>query len=357
MSFKIGLEASSSLSNRLSGIQRYIIELSSALSKISQNNSEYKIELCYKGSRIKKAGLRPEARLPHKWYWPFPGFTLRRYDLVHALDTTLPFPLPQKLICTVHDLFSLKVEGYSRPKFREKKKRAYEQIIQNCLGVIVPSLSTKKDLVESFNYPESKVFVVPHGVHPSFFSKITSEDVCVSYDCLSKPYILAFGGRERKNFFRVIKAYFAAGLEKDYSLAVVGNMDIESRYFVQQRKAIQGIKELGRVADDLMPGLYKDAAMLCFPSLYEGFGLPVIEAMAAETPVLTSNIGATADIGHNHAVLVDPMSVSEIASGMQKALHLDKVKLKKAGMYARRYTWEKAAINTREIYKSLLQSE
>lgn len=354
--YKIGLEASALLAARLSGIQRYILEFSDALNRLGSSEPEMDFELCYKGTRIKKAHLRPKTPMKHIWYWPFPGFSGKRYNLVHALDTILPWPLPQKIVCTVHDLFSVVVQDYSKPLFRKNKIRSYQQIATNCSAIIVPSSSTKHDLLNNFNYPENQVFIVPHGVHPRFFRKIDSRKVHREYGCLNKPYILAFGGRERKNLLRVIKAYSAASLEKDYNLVIIGNMDIESRYFAQQRKAIQCIKELGGVADELMPGLYKEAAMLCFPSLYEGFGLPVIEAMAAETPVLTSNIGATADIGHDHVVLVDPMSVSEIESGMQKALRLDKGKLKKAGLYAREHTWEKAATSTKDVYKSVLQS-
>lgn len=354
MSFKIGLEASSSLSNRLSGIQRYIVELSAALSKISQDRPEYQIALCYKGSRIKKAGLRPQIKLIHRWYWPFPGLTVRMFDIVHAMDTTLPFPLPKKLICTIHDLFSIKVEGYSSLKFREKKKRAYEKIIRNCQGIIVPSLSTKKDLVESFEYPENKVFIIPHGVNRQFFDSTGNDNFTYPLSAKDEPYILAFGGRERKNLYSVAQAYLESGLSKSHKLVVVGSVEEIVAEFLQSRGAAKRVVQLGSISDDMLPGLYAKASIFCFPSLYEGFGLPVLESMAAGTAVVTSKVGATADIGKDHAVLVDPGSVSDISRGMHEALNLNRDMLAQAKVYAGGFTWEKTAEQTLAVYNATL---
>lgn len=354
MKHKIGLEASSLLAHRLSGIQRYILELSCALSSLIGSDSELGIELCYKVSRIRKASLRPALKLKHRWYWPFPGFSIRGYDLVHALDTTLPWPLPRKLICTVHDLFSIVVKDYSKEHYRKNKIRSYQHIAQTCNAIIVPSKTTKQDLLNNLNYPENQVFVVPHGVNPIFYQKTDPTHRPEKKRVIGKPYVIAFGGRERKNLPRIVKAVLYSGLAESHLLAVIGKIEPEALAVIKDNGLENRVLSLGNVNDADLAELYREASILCFPSLYEGFGLPVLEAMATGIPVVTSSIGATADVGLNHAILVNPKSVAEISDGMRKAIMVGREQLQKAKEYAQGFTWEKTAIETLAIYKSIL---
>ena len=353
---KIGLEASSLLAHRLSGIQRYILELSDSMASLVERDPDIIIELCYKISRIRKSCLRPETRMPYRWYWPVPGFSFKNYKLVHALDTTLPWPLPNKLVCTIHDLFSIIVEDYSKERFRKNKIRSYQRIAENCDAIVVPSNTTKQDLLNNLDYPEDRIFVVPHGVSPLFFQKSKQDLNHEKKEFLKQPYIVAFGGRERKNLSGVVKAFSDSGLAENHLLVVIGGIETEASFLIKDNGLKNKVLSVGNVSDTHLVEIYRKASMLCFPSLYEGFGLPVLEAMAAEVPVVTSNIGATAEVGLNNAVLVNPKSVSEISIGMKNALKLSKNKLKQAREYAKGFTWEKTARETLTIYKTILDS-
>jgi glycosyltransferase involved in cell wall biosynthesis len=356
MKCRIGLEASSLLAHRLSGIQRYILELATALANLTEAEPELRFELCFKISRIRKASLRPESQLKQCWYWPLPGFSIRGYDLFHALDTTLPWPLPDKLVCTIHDLFSIIVEDYSREHFRKKKIRSYQRVAENCSAIIVPSNTTKQDLLNNLDYPEGKIFIVPHGVSPLFFHKINQRHGHEKEKVFERPYIVAFGGRERKNLSGVVRAFSDSVLAENHLLVVIGRIETEASILIKDNGLENKVLSLGNVGDTDLAEIYRNASMLCFPSLYEGFGLPVLEAMAAEIPVVTSNIGAAAEVGLNHAVLVDPKSVSAISMGMENALKINKDMLQQAREYAKGFTWEKTARQTLTIYKTILAS-
>lgn len=356
MKNKICLEASSLLAHRLSGIQRYILELSASMASLVERDPDINIELCYKISRIWKSRLRPETGMPHRWYWPVPGFFFKNYGLVHALDTTLPWPLPGKLVCTIHDLFSIVVKDYSKEHFRKNKLRSYQRIAEKCDAIIVPSNTTKQDILNNLDYPEDRIFVVPHGVRPLFSQKSKQDFNHEKKEFLVQPYIIAFGGRERKNLSGAVRAFSDSGLAEKHLLVVIGKIETEASVLIKDKGLEKRVLSLGNVSDTDLAEIYRNASMLCFPSLYEGFGLPVLEAMAAEIPVVTSNIGATADVVYNHGVLVNPESITEISNGMKNALKISKDKLRQAREYAKGFTWEKTARETLAIYKAILNS-
>lgn len=348
----IGLEASSAVSHKLTGIQRYIRELGKSLAAVG-GEAGYRFELCYKASRLKKRRLKPDLPLHHRWYWPLPGLGVGRYHVLHAMDTTLPRFAPSRMVCTVHDLFSIVVDRYSTPGFRAKKMRAYEQIVSRCQALIVPSPSTRTDIIERFAYPQNKIFVIPHGVNKRFFHQEQNKDEVLE-KVPDRPYILAFGGRERKNLMGTVKAYAMSGLAKTHDLAVVGQVEDDVWSVLQTCKLTDQVLALGRVEDDALPCLYSRADLFAFPSLYEGFGMPVLEAMAAGTPVVSSSIGATADIGKNYAFLANPLLSEEIAEAMLQAVKAGQEITDGAREYARSFTWEKAALDTIGVYRKLL---
>ncbi|MCF8094817.1 MAG: glycosyltransferase family 4 protein [Desulfobacteraceae bacterium] len=352
--YRIGLEASSALSHKVSGIQRYIRELVSALAGLAEFEPNLELELCYKGNRINKKGCRPDLPMGYRWYWPVPGFSTGRYDLVHSLDSSLPWSQPSRMVCTVHDLFSAVLDGYSSHRFRKRKIHTYQRLVRCCDAIIVPSNATKQDIIEYLAYPENRIYVVQHGVQQKFF-QVPAESTSKNSDIIpAEPYILCFGPQKRKNFSRVLRAFIESGLYNTHLLLVVGCLDPEAIAFLQGKGIENRVIGMAGVADEKMPALYMGASALCFPSMYEGFGLPILEAMACGIPVITSRISATAELGSKHAVLVSPESVQEIARGIKQALTFDRFRLARAKEYARRFTWDETAKATLSIYKEIL---
>jgi glycosyltransferase involved in cell wall biosynthesis len=195
--------------------------------------------------------------------------------------------------------------------------------------VIAVSEFTALEAVELLGVDEERVRVIPHGVEPPF----EPDGPAVEGD-----YVLAVGTLEpRKNLPRVVLAAERAGVD----LRVVGAPGWGE----------VGVESAGFVSDDELARLYRGATCLVYPSLYEGFGLPVLEAMASGTPVVTSRNGALAELSGGAAVLVDPRDVDAIAAGIEEAAKR-REELRAAGLErARAFTWEAAAKATADVYR------
>jgi glycosyltransferase involved in cell wall biosynthesis len=201
--------------------------------------------------------------------------------------------------------------------------------------VIAVSELTARDAVELLGVDEERVRVIPHGVAAPFEP---------TGPAAGGDYVLAVGTLEpRKNFPRVVLAAERAGIDvRVAGGAGWGGVDVDS---------------LGFVDDDELARLYRGAAALVYPSLYEGFGLPVLEAMACGTPVVTSRDSAPAEVAGGAAVLVDPLDVEGIAEGIREAI-ARRDELRTAGLErARAFTWEAAAKATADVYREAAARE
>jgi glycosyltransferase involved in cell wall biosynthesis len=258
----------------------------------------------------------------------------------------------------VHDLaFRL------RPKEVPWQQRAYfRAVLGRSLGdaaaVLVPSEATRRDLIERYRITglESKVTIVPEGVTPDVPAAPLPAGI--------KPgFILAVGTVEpRKNYPRLLAAYRRLRGESlpviigdrpgVPELVIAGRRGWAFGDTLQQIGAEPGVRYLGHVDDATLSALYRSAAVLAFPSLYEGFGLPLLEAMAHGLPAVVGNAGALPELADGAAVLVDPEDVAAIASGLERLLADASLRetLGAAGrVRAAAFTWERAAAATREV--------
>jgi glycosyltransferase involved in cell wall biosynthesis len=205
-------------------------------------------------------------------------------------------------------------------------------VVQAASAVIAISEFTKREVVEVLGTAPDKVHAIPIAVEPPF----TAEGPRADGD-----YVLAVGTLEpRKNLGRVVEAARRIGAE----LRVVG------------AEGWGGVKVdgwAGRVSDDELAALYRGARAVAYPSLYEGFGLPVLEAMACGAPVVTSRGGATEEVADHAAVLVDPLDVASIAAGIDEAVSR-RVELRAKGLErARAFSWDRVARDTWAVYESV----
>lgn len=267
------------------------------------------------------------------WYPLLLPRKARDLDVLHCPTFRAPPRCRVPLVVTVHDLAVLRhpltfnrwTRGYSRA--------LVPRAVRAASLLIAVSEFTRAELIELLAIPEERVKVVPNGVEADFRPDGPAAE---------GEYVLAVGTLEpRKNLVRLAEAAHRLGLE----LRVAG------AHGWGGVRLPQGVRTLGFVPDARLAELYRGAICLAYPSLYEGFGIPILEAMACGAPVVTSRGGATEETAGGAAVLVDPLDPSAIAAGIEGTV-ARRGELRAAGLArAAPFTWARAAAETGEVYR------
>jgi alpha-1,3-rhamnosyl/mannosyltransferase len=289
-----------------------------------------------------------------------------RLDLYHATHYVLP-PLPRgKAVVTIHDIIHLlypqflpsrAAHLYARSMIRRALRRADR--------IITVSYNSKRDLVDYFSVSPARIEVIYNGVSPRFRPDVPAEerDRVVRQYGLPTPYLLFLGGEKpHKNLQGVVRAFAQARRLADlpHALALAGPPPRNPARLAALISALELDERVfrpGLVAEEDLPGLVTGADVLLYPTLYEGFGLPVIEAMACGTPVLTSATSALQEIAGGYAYLVDPMDVDAIARGIVALATDEKTRADFRELGRKRaldFSWDKAAERTLEVYRAAL---
>ncbi len=284
-------------------------------------------------------------------------------DVFHSPDFTLPPVWRARTVLTVHDLSFLRVPECFTDALRRYLERVVPRSVSRADHVIADSQSTKRDLVELLGTPADRVTVIYSGVEPRFrpiTDRAALEVVRRRYD-LPPRFILSVGTLQpRKNFGTLIEAF--ARLRnlipeaRNLKLLIVGGKgwlydDIFARV---ENLGLQGqVLFPGFVADEDLPVLYNLADIFVLPSLYEGFGLPPLEAMACGTPVITSNASSLPEVVGEAGVTVEPTDVEGLSEAVRRLLEDAELRreLAQRGLArAREFTWERAARQLLEVY-------
>jgi glycosyltransferase involved in cell wall biosynthesis len=275
--------------------------------------------------------------------------------LLHGMDGFLPYSLRarDRCVATVHDLgWQVHPELYDR-KVRLMYGALFPWALRRANRFIAVSRYTADDLIRRAGVPASRIDVVYHGLDPVFGAPVGPSDPAPS----SSPYVLAVGGvSPRKNTRRLIAAFgrwrARGGHRSSYELRITGtSLD---RDFARDGAGLpDGVSLLGYVDKAALPHLYAGAAAFLYPGIYEGFGLPIIEAMACGAPVITSTTGAAPEVAGGAAIMVDPFSVESIEAGIEQATRPEEAaRLRALGHErARLFTWSDAADATIETYR------
>ncbi|MBI3695127.1 MAG: glycosyltransferase family 4 protein [Acidobacteria bacterium] len=285
---------------------------------------------------------------------PLGSWASRGADLFHITHHLLHPPPRVKLTSFVHDPTPLLMPEFHTASNVRYFRHFVADILPRLAGVIVPSYAVKKDLVERTGVPEERVTVIPHGVDQGFFPPGPLESMRRVYD-LPDHYILSLGTREpRKNLATLFEAYrlLPEDLRRAHPLVVAG----ASGWKLKLAPAPE-VRVLGYVQPETLPLLYNRAAAFVFPSLYEGFGMPLLEAMAAGAPVITSNVSAMPEVVAEAGLTVDPRSPSELARAMERLLtdpELARSLTEKGIRRAREFTWEKTALATKAFFERMV---
>ncbi len=305
-------------------------------------------------------------RLWHRARLPVPIEAVTgRVDLFHEPDFVLPPTLLHTpTVLTVHDLTFIRDAESALPKLRRYLNRVVPRSVARATHVLADSMATKNDLVEFFHTSAEKITVLYGGVDARFAPVRDAKRLAaVRARCNigPGPFILALGTLQpRKNYLRLIQAFSRLQpLAPDLQLVIVGGRGwlYDSIFAQVQHLGLEGCVTFpGFVDDEDLPALYSAAALFAFPSLYEGFGLPVLEAMACGTPVVTSNTSSLIEVGGDAAWLIEPTSVDAIAHAMHRILEdadLRQQLVQRGFQQARRFTWDKAASQLKEIYERI----
>ncbi len=291
----------------------------------------------------------------------------RRVDLLHATFIPPPFsPIPY--VFTMHDTSMFDHPEFYHPAHVRRLHALISIALRRARRVVCVSKQTLTMVAERFRLPHDRLRVVYHGVE-SRFQPIARDEVRRRLQeelGIEWPYVLFVGQLKTrsKNLVRLMEAFDRVRRQghPDLRLVLVGRRGATSERLDEtiHRLGIRNVlHEVGHVPTEHLPLLYNGAALLCLPSLVEGFGLPVLEAMACATPVVTSNLSCLPEIAGGAAVLVDPHSVDAIADGIHRALIDSTLRetLREKGLQrASLFTWERTAQQTLEVYREVIGS-
>jgi glycosyltransferase involved in cell wall biosynthesis len=350
------------------GIGTYIRNLLRALARID-GETEY-VLLCQSADMHAGAELGQNFRTVLE---PSPNYSLReqihvpwvlrreRPDVFHAPHYVLPPAVRCRSVVTIHDTIHLTFPQYLPNRAAYAYARASMwAAVRRSDRILTVSDASKRDILHFFDVPADKVVVVYNGIDERFARTPRAEDVARVRERyqLDQRFVLYVGNiKPHKNLVRLIEAFHLLRRDDaDLKLLIIGD-EISKlpalRRAVHQYKLHKHVRFLGYLPDDMLAILYRQAAVFVFPSLYEGFGLPPLEAMASGTPVVTSNVSSLPEVTGGAAMLVDPYDVDSIADGMRRVLTdpaLAAEMRRKGLLRAREFSWERSVVRTRAVY-------
>jgi len=337
----IAIDVTYSLGRNLSGVGVYSREIALGLARA---HPEAEFLFCYRPHRLARSfEMELPANARRRLLWK----GVPRCDLFHALNQRVD-SRPKRVIATFHDLFVLTAE-YSTPKFRARFAVQARQAAERSDLVIAVSRFTAGQVEQLLHVERSRIRVIPHGTRALESAEPRTRE----------PIVLFVGAiQRRKNIARLVQAFETS--PTGWKLVLAGSSGFgseEELAAIQNSSRRSDIELAGYVSDEELERLYQRASIFAFPSLDEGFGIPVLEAMARGVPVLTSNSSALPELSADAAVLVDPANVDEIAAGLQKMMCNETLReelVRKGKLRSAAYTWESAVEKTWAVYRELL---
>lgn len=366
---KIGIDISQIIYG--TGVSHYTRSLIEALLKIDQQDEFVLFGSSLRSIKVIKDYLRGLRGNFVSKVAPFPPILLEilwnqahllpieiltgKLNVFHSSDWLEP-PAKCPKVTTIHDLTVYKYpETFSARGGHDivaNIKRKLEWVRKESDKIIAVSQATKRDIVEVLGIPEERIAVI-YEAAPTYFQKVSSDEINQTKKKfgLKGNYLLSVSTLEpRKNLKRIIEAFeILRQKEKDLWLVLVGKTGWGQEIPRNPRTVITGY-----VTNTELSALYSGALALAYPSLYEGFGQPILEAMTCGCPVVTSDISSMPEVAGEAAVLVNPLSVESITEGIKQALANRKELVRKGFQQVKKFSWEKSARETMTVYQSLV---
>ena len=362
----IGLDATYIVDAQPTGTATYCRSL---VRSLAQLHAPHRFLVCYRLSRLKN---RHQFREPLEGI-SAPNFSVQPYqppltfwlpwqvDVFHNLGQRPPAFRFKREVVTVHDVFPISGGDYSTPDFQRKFSALLREAVERASRIVTLSEYTASQLALHCGVEKSRIRVVPGGVSPAPQALSPS-------DALRERARVVGDGHEmllmvgvidnRKNAVNALRALQL--LPPQYRLVLAGGNGYGSdavHAFIASQRLEQRVKLLGYVTSEALAALYQSASALLFPSLEEGFGFPVLEAMARGLPVVTSNTSSLPEVGGDAALYADPGDPHSIAQEVRRAVEdpdLRQEMIRKGALRARTFTWERTARETLRVYEELL---
>ncbi len=371
---RIGIDARM-YSSEFTGIGRYVYELVNQLLKVDKKN-EYVIFMNHpEYENFEVPNKRVRKVLVNARHYSFAEqvrflwkIWRAKLDLMHFTHFNAPILYRGPALVTIHDLTLSFYPGKKMNSwfFRTAYNLVIRNVVKHAKRIIAVSKNTKKDLMEIVKVDSSRIEVIYEGVGENFGPREDRDalmDLIKKYN-INKEFMLYTGvWRSHKNLVNMIKAFGLLCEDEgfDPQLVITGE---ENPYYPEVKRTVQelGLEHkvifAGLVPEDELTALYQAAKMYVFPSLYEGFGLPPLEAMRCGTPVIASRVSCIPEIcGEENAIFFDPYDPEDMANAMRK-LWLDEelwADLRERGLeHSRKFSWEKMAVKTLEVYDEVL---
>ena len=366
------------LNGKLSGVQYYIKNLLDEYDKIQ--NSKYNIRTLLTSQNkeniisgylnIENFSISAKNRIKRIIFEHFmlPKLYAANNELLHAPGYILPFFWKKASVLTVHDLIALDYPLLCQSETAFYFKLLLPYSIKKATRIIAVSNKVKEDILNSFDIEEEKIHVVYHGISKQF-KRIPSNNQITKRvskkSNLPRKYILfACNIEPKKNLFNLIKAFqkLKTNEEIEHQLVIVGKKGWKYKSFfkkIMELKIEKNIIFTGYIPEEDLPAIYSMADLFVFPSLYEGFGIPPLEAMACEVPVIVSDKGALPEITGGKCKQVDPYNINEMAKGIFKLItdsNLRERSIQEGKKWVKQFSLEKAAIETLRVYEEAINA-
>jgi glycosyltransferase involved in cell wall biosynthesis len=331
------------LATPLTGVGHYTAELARSLAVVAPSDSF--------------TFISPGGLLKRRWWsLGLPLHLLRNsYDLFHGTNYEIPFWSRRPTVVTIHDLSMLLLSGVHREELVGRSRWRLPWMAKRASRIITPSNSIKKELCEAFGIQPDKVAVTPEAPRPIF--KRREDPELLRRLGIDGDFILFVGTIEpRKNLHRLVEAFeqMLRNTSLSPKLVIAGGRGwMMDDFVVTDRVCLTGYLQ-----DEDLCALYSSCTAFIYPSLYEGFGLPPLEAMACGAPVITSRTPALMETVGSAARLVDPEDIEDIARAMTEFLNDKNTRehyVELGSTHVKKFSWEQTALKTLEVYREVLR--
>lgn len=356
------------LGRRTSGVEGSIARLVQALA--ARGTHAYGVFTQVPGNDATRIATRWPVRLrPMRILWQQTALPVAlargHFDLLHAPGYVAPVLSPAPVVLTLFDVIALRHPDLCTPPNRWHYRAMIPLSVRKARRIIVPSEATRDDVLRLMPHAAGKIDVIPLGIDgrfsvmPDAAARASVREACGG----ERPFILFVGGLEpKKNVVRLIEAYslLRQRCAPPHRLVIAGALSWD-RLNIEHGIRAAGLQEhvilAGYVPDSWLPALYRAADCFVFPSLYEGFGLPPLEAMACGTPVIVSDRGALPETAGPAALSVDPLRPAEIADAMEAVLSQRDLRadlIARGLRHAAAFNWDRVAEATEAVYEACM---